>query len=351
MSSTVTTGKLIGAFRGQDGQPCYVMFEQTYESNCYPHTPRWSARAIGSSSQMIRAIFRSASACEGQSLVGAGGRTIRPESYIAGWLAEMANPFAMANLDIILKAGKEWNSPLTISAFNDSKPAMQAQGYGTQVAALEAGESVELSLYADSNLLGTLYDGMTLGAHRVIQSYNIPLSNPRDESLGYKPQKAKAYDVTSPRCMQVRDNDNVLMMGSDGQWRCEGRAYSIVAQFVASLWEAEVKEPGSYRKRIQALRASVENAEPMPATGVRIIVDTTVKVEDYKQRTIERLLAKVEHSSVGKEIHFAMPQGQDEIYSLTQFPAANTTWVIDAKPAAKPTPLQAPMEQLSFLAG
>jgi hypothetical protein len=351
MSSTVTTGKLIGAFRGQDGQPCYVMFEQTYEKNCYPHTPRWSARAIGSSSQMMRAIFCSAASCEGQSLQGAGGRTITPESYVAGWLKEMANPVTMVNQEIVLKAGNEWNSPLTLSAFNDSKAAMQALGYGTQVAALEAGEPVALSLYADSNLLSALYDGLTLGAYRVIQSYNIPLGNMRDESLGYSPQKAKAYEVTSPRCMQVRDNDNVLMLGNEGKWRCEGWAYSIVAQFVASLWEAEIKDPGSYRKRIQALRASVLNAEAMPTTGVRVIVDTTVKVEDYKQRTIERLLAKVEHSAVGQEIHFAMPQGQDEIYSLTQFPAANTTWVIEDNPAPKPTPQQAPMEQLSFLAG
>lgn len=351
MGSTVTTGKLIGAFRGQDGQPCYVMFEQTYEKNCYPHTPHWSARAIGNSAQIMRAIFRSASSCEGQSLQGAGGRSITPEGYVAGWLREMANPVAMVNLDIQLKVGKEWYSPLTVSAFNDTKAAMQALGYGNAVAALEAGESVELSLYADSNLLSALYDGMTLGAHRVISSYNIPVGNMHDESLGYKPQKAKAYDVTTPRCMQVRDNDNILMMGSDGQWRCEGWAYSIVAQFVASLWEAEVKEPGSYRKRIQALRACVENAEPMPVTGVRVIVDTSVKVEEYEQRTIERLLAKVEHSTIGQHIHFAMPQGQDEIYSLTKFPAGNTTWVIDAKSAAKPAPQQAPMEQLSFLAG
>ena len=37
MGSTVSTGKLIGAFEGSAGKPVYVMFEQSYDTVSYTH--------------------------------------------------------------------------------------------------------------------------------------------------------------------------------------------------------------------------------------------------------------------------------------------------------------------------
>ena len=39
MGSTVSTGKLAAAFRATGGKIMYVLFEETYEANCYPRTP------------------------------------------------------------------------------------------------------------------------------------------------------------------------------------------------------------------------------------------------------------------------------------------------------------------------
>ena len=42
MGNTISTGKLIGAFNGTNGEAVYVMFEQTCESNVYPRRPKWN---------------------------------------------------------------------------------------------------------------------------------------------------------------------------------------------------------------------------------------------------------------------------------------------------------------------
>ena len=39
MGSTVSTGKLAAAFKATSGKIMYVLFEETYEANCYPRTP------------------------------------------------------------------------------------------------------------------------------------------------------------------------------------------------------------------------------------------------------------------------------------------------------------------------
>jgi len=343
MGSTVSTGKLIGAFRGNDGQPCYVMFEQTYEKNCYPHDPKWSARAIGGIATMMKRIFASASSCEGGMLQGAGGRTVTPEGYIAGWLKELENPVSMRDLALGMKVSDSWSASLTEADLVAFKPTLLALGYESQVKDLEAGISISISLHSDCQLLSAIYDGETKGAWRVIQSYDIPVHGLRDESLGYKPEKAKVYDVATPRCMRVsKENENILIQRPDGSWRCEGWAYSIIGQFVTDLWDAELREPGSYRNRIKALREAVNNAPIVSANTTKVIFDTSVPVEAYQQSSAANLLAKVDQARHGSEVHFSMPEDNHTLYSVTQLPVASTKWIVMEN---------APVEQLSLLAG
>ena len=63
MGNTISTGKLIGAFNGTNGEAVYVMFEQTCESNVYPRRPKWNAQMIGCIQSVMRRIFLSASSC------------------------------------------------------------------------------------------------------------------------------------------------------------------------------------------------------------------------------------------------------------------------------------------------
>jgi hypothetical protein len=101
MGATVTCKKLVAAFAGA-GRVFYVLFEQTYEKNCYPHTPGWSCTYCGGIDGALRRIFRYASSCEGGMLQNRSG-WITPEGYIAGWMKEMASPVRMSDCAISLQ--------------------------------------------------------------------------------------------------------------------------------------------------------------------------------------------------------------------------------------------------------
>lgn len=73
MGATVTTGKRAAAFKAPSGQNFYVLFEETYEKNCTPHTPHWNCILFGDLIAAMERIFRHASACEGGMLQGRGG--------------------------------------------------------------------------------------------------------------------------------------------------------------------------------------------------------------------------------------------------------------------------------------
>ena len=93
MGATVTVGKRVAAYRDAAGQPIYILSENTYEKNVYPHTPRWNVIGFGRLDAMLDRIFVYASYACGGLLQGRGG-AIDPTTYVAGWLREMAAPHA-----------------------------------------------------------------------------------------------------------------------------------------------------------------------------------------------------------------------------------------------------------------
>ena len=102
MGATITTGKRAAAFRTNAGDVRYVLYEQTYCKNTYPHTPRWECGAIGSVEQVLRYVFRGAADCEGGMLRSQSG-PLTPEGYIAGWLVELAAPRRIVDREIPLE--------------------------------------------------------------------------------------------------------------------------------------------------------------------------------------------------------------------------------------------------------
>lgn len=352
MGSTVSTAKLVGAFQGIDGQVRYALFEQTYDVNCRPHNPAWNARQVGDLAATMKAIFSYASSCEGGMLQGAGGRAITPEGYIAGWLKELENPVRLHDRKIALKVADCYQAPIANGDFERVKNVLSGLERNDIVASLEAGEPVVVTLHSDHDVLSAIYDGRNAGLWRVFPAYDVPVNGIRDASLGYKPQKSKGYQVDVPRAMKINEADcNLLMPDDEGNWRCAGWAYSIVGGFVRSLWEAELREPGSYRSRVKAYRAGIENAACMPK-GAKLVVDTSVKLLSYEQSSVEEAFQKFPHKTVGQEVHMAVPEDRDQLYYLTRLSPSCAKWVITERGAQVQTQQHgdiAAMTQLSLL--
>lgn len=343
MSYTASTGKLVGAFKGSNGEPVYVMFEQTYESNLYPRTPNWNAQVIGGLEAVIKRIFLSASSCEGGGLVGASGRPITAEGYIAGWMKELANPVQMDDAVFELAASSSWNSPIPESDVGRIIGLLKAKGADRIAAGLESG-SVMASLHADHEALSVIYDGLHIGAWRIIKSYEVPLHGIRNPELGYKPAKAKVHSLDTPRFIKVREDiSKHLMQIEDGSWRCVsgGYGYIYVGNFVNGIWRDELTQPGSYRNRIKAYREAIKNACVLPANA-QIIVENVSELKDWVQRDIDGLITEAGHTITGGVVQINIPTDRSLLYRATDLPSEHTKWVFAES---------APTEQLCLLAG
>lgn len=324
MGATVTTSKRAAAFKAPSGQNIYVLFEETYEKNCTPHTPEWDCILYGELSAAMARIFRHASACEGGMLQGRGG-AITPEGYIHGWLKELLSPVAFPAEAVALKIGKEsLYDPIPANAWPGVSERLATIGRTDLRERLAAGETVDIST-CDTEIMLPLYGANGIfPAWRVLR--HVPSSTARRSELGYAPVPAKTFTVEVPEVLAI-GNDERLLKRADGTWYSAGWAYSIVGSFIHHLWQAEMSEPGSYAKRIKGYREAVNNAPQVCLEKAKVVVDCTVMLDDkFKNRTVAAMRANP--GAVPTLNGFEIIPTKDLLWSLTQLPQECTSWII-----------------------
>lgn len=323
MGSTVTTGKLAAAFKAACNKIVYVLFEETYEKNCHPHTPNWSCFFIGTLEDAMARIFLHSASCEGGMLQGRNGY-ITPEGYIAGWMKELAAPAEMPDLAISLSISKGFYSPVPEDRIDNAKKALAEIGRQDIADALCAGNEVTLNLHADVMVLLALYGPGRISPWRIIQSYMAPTHQRRNAALGYAPAPVARFDVHHPKTMHV-DSDNRLLQRPDGSWYCGGWEYSVIQRYICGLWKSELREPGSYRKRINAYREAVKTGQKIP-DGVKVTVDMTLPMEDYQRKAAEHFAKN--NSTTPTASGFEVEITEENLYSVTNLPSECSTWLI-----------------------
>lgn len=326
MGATVTTGKLVAAFEATNGKKMYLLFEEMYEKNCHPHTPAWNCNFIGPVEEAIRHIFQYASSCEGGMLQGRGGQ-ITPEGYIAGWLKELANPVEFSNRRITLVIGTSYSSAIPAEKTGAVKELLSGMGRQDIVDALDAGEAFSVDLYEDADLVAAIYDGKLMAPWRIIRGHEAPTHGARNADLGYAPAKARPTEFELPAFLKV-DGDARLIRREDGTWYCAGWEYSIIASHVSGLWQVELREPGSFRRRIKAFRDAIKGAPSMPE-GMVVSVDLSVPLDcSYSRKMVDRLPGEVPvvHTEKGYEV--AVTGDKSLIWRLTQLPPDCAAWVL-----------------------
>jgi len=341
LGSTVTTGKQVGAFKARDGQIIYILFEESYEKNVHPHQPSWCAWYMGDAQGAVRAIFRAASSCEGGMLQSRKG-CITPESYIAGWLKELAQPYEMPDFQICLETGPGWR----MAATEETKPSISAalHAVGRKDLASEFLENgkVSFSLHPDTEAaLAVLGAGVSVW--KLIPSYWSPGAHSRrNGELAYAPVRSTDAAYVPPNALKADANTRLLQQ-EDGTWRCAGWQYSAIGTFIAQLAEVELKAPGSYRKRIQAFRDRLVNAPQMPA-GTRVAITTGLVTERYARERMERLIGS--HPVTQTQAGFEIIPDKESIWDITAIPPEAAIWIPGGEkefdlPRTQPAPAQA----------
>lgn len=283
MGATVTTGKCAAAFHSSNGELLYILFERSYEKNCYPHTDHWSAFAFGTREEVLRRAFVGASDCCGGSLQGRHGE-IKPENYIESWKQELNHPVQMRDVSVQLKFEQSSRAALPEGSKERVRAALERAGLAERFEAI-AGDGVTVSLYDDTALLRALFGAKgELSPWRVFDrgdAGTVAFSVPAVRNV-----PIKDAEFPSIRCFAI-DSNVRLVTDERGAWLHGEWAYSALARFVMdTALERELVQPGYAKATIPFVREALNNALPLPPE-TRITIRRAACKEDYQQRSVD----------------------------------------------------------------
>jgi len=335
MGATVSTGKSVSAFARDDGTIIYVLFEETYEKNCYPRTPSWSTVFVGTAEEAVGRIFKYGAVCSGGLLQSRGG-SILPESYIGQWLKEMAAPTLMVDVRTKLEVRDAFYSPIPKESAEAAFAELRRIGQGSLADKLTAGESQDVSLFESPEIFLALKRS-GIAAWRLIDS--CCRGSAPAPGLGYSPDACKGVPG-----MEMLDGyrlgEHVLLRESDGLYRAQGWAYSVEADFVSAYAEREIKYPGSYKRAIKAYRAQIAALEELPSIAI-LHSNVTDDIPAWQVRSAKEVLEAIgDQPRTLKEIREVQAQQESNlIYKITDFAEQCFAW----EAAPNPAPHQASM--------
>lgn len=337
MGATVTTGKKVFATVSNE-QVFYCLWEQTYEKNCYPHTPSWSCIHFGDKMSTLHRIFRAAAAAEGGSLQNRGN-TLKPENYIAAWFREMANPAYFENYYVTVKMPSFWwhsteekegLKAAFLKVFEDS-------GLKDEASAIAAGGYIHLPTNAEALLIERLLEKGKASAYEFfstmpqVEDSGLFGINPSVD-VAYNPKRKTPAPVAHPSYVKVEGVGFFAPKG-DGSYQARGAAYEIVGDFIRELWRAECGFPGAY-KLIPALREHLQASAEMPLQGT-VRVDCSSKgLEGFGSYAASKLKKFKEENSqaipvagLDEVFEMAIPSTINELYTLAHFfPKECVSW-------------------------
>lgn len=332
MGSTVVTGKKATAFKTDQGKIVYVLFEETYESNCYPHEPHWSAIHVGTIDTALQRIFSSASACEGGSLRSRSG-SIKPESYFQGWMKALKNPFHFTMEEVDLKIGDGFYTPIQTKHAEEALKRLAKAGMAQdQIDLLRSGGLVKVSLDKNADFILCL-QGLVL-PWRIVPGYFSACDNPAPE-LAYNPEVKKSCPIKEvDLCDPRRLDEWILTKDHSHRWRCASQGYSLISEFVSAFYRHELEYPGSFLKSIKKLREDFKNfPEIGPDWSAFVDVGHRLHqswkigaIDDFGPHLQLGCPTETAHG-YGFEIKPSHTQVWESLYRLFCIPAENVLWM------------------------
>ncbi|NEX60113.1 hypothetical protein [Noviherbaspirillum galbum] len=301
MGATITCGKLASGFKRSDGTVVYVLFEQTYESNCYPHTPKWSAVAIGSYQDVMHFVFHVAAVCEG-GMVRTPRGDITAQTYIKGWKRALAQPVIMPDVAVRLKISDSWRGTIDREQWEAAKARLHSTGRNDLVEELEAGREVLLSLHSDAEVIIAVYGRFgPFSPWRIVKREDTVAEV--DKSLVPEPVIGRVR-MPSIRMLQVSAYESEMLQSVDGgPWKLAGWRYSAIGDFVRQVaYPAEMACTGSAKAMIAAYRELMQAAPLAPRETTVTVTVSPPDVNKYRVQTATELAQKLGYAAEGQPI-------------------------------------------------
>jgi hypothetical protein len=297
MSTTFTCKRIANSFR--DGEKIiYILNEVTYEGNVYPHTKRVHIALIGELPAILKHIFDAASYVEGGGINSPDGK-LTPERYIKSWLNAIKKPF-------YLRFGKEQRLSME-PVYSWDKEKFEK----LRAAIDERGTTPNLINHYD--LVSALHAYSTV--YQSFTDSGQPCEVEIDASLGYRPKSVRSAVVQEQgKFVHLPFGHGQYYLKIDEQGDSVGPPewlYAIMGDYIATLSEIELTNPGAYKVLIPALRSRLSS---LAQTDPKDITCTLSKpAEDHHaKKEILRLIG-----CYGMEFNLSSV-GEDDIYPLYQ---------------------------------
>ena len=253
MGSTYAVQQRAAAMVAANGAIYYTLFEETYESNVFPQTPRWSANYFGTADAcMIKAVLWS-SAAEGGCLKGRSGN-ITPSGYLKKWRDALANPVTLDKTKVSaqIKEGFRTIEP----AHKDCITSILAR-HGI---IMDAEDKFEIDLVEQPEVLQEILDATNLGGWRFFESYNF--TNQEAPWASYAPAKQKAKSLTDVHVFfaipETNQEAEYWLVYPNGEVKHVGWEYSAIQGLITELATRSEKEvPGSAENALKQVRQIV----------------------------------------------------------------------------------------------
>ncbi|MBU3625821.1 hypothetical protein ICN48_06190 [Polynucleobacter sp. JS-Safj-400b-B2] len=301
MGATVTVGKKAHAYLSNEGIPVFILEEQTYEKNCYPHTPKWSVVAFGTYQDVMRHVFRYASATDGGMLQGRSG-WIGSEGYIKGWRDAIANADLDKNHEepalVNLYIGTSWTAPIEKDIggqwSNEAKAIklLRDARFDWIADDLLAGKSIPLNMKDDLNVLLTLYgsgSSTNLGAWHILRDlypHSSHISANRKFDLKIPAPLSKKPDIPKIEFFDIDDGVGgyfkARLVLEDGKLiKRYSSDYQYLQYFISDdLAGLEEEFPGCAEHFIRQYKAYIKGVKRLPG-------DTKLSIT-YKQNLVDK---------------------------------------------------------------
>lgn len=276
MSTTITVKKAVAACSGlvnSKHQVVYFLFEQAYDRNTHPHTPRWDCCAVGVYEEVMRWVLRAAESCAGGMLQSRAGM-IHPSNYVQAWRRAMEEPVQIdASQKIHLTSGNSWNSSVPASKTDQVSEYLGRLEARHLANVLMTGGTVPLGLQACLQIVVDLYGvgGMIGQPWRAIKHHMIdwaiggePELAPRRRTGSLQMPKFEAFTV-SRLVPSTGPRDDIVVTADGGPLktiRYESQAMSwCLDQF---CYTAEMTRTGGTKTVLHALSQAISHAKPLP---------------------------------------------------------------------------------------
>lgn len=316
MGATVFIGAKVHAMRLANGDVGFIWSEETYEKNCYPHTPSWCVVAIGDRKQMVKRIFDLAYSLPGGCLQPKS--KISTTGFITKMMTVLENPvWINKEVSVRLKNGGDgFYDAISDKNRDEVIKILKANGKhewadDIKVKTEDGGKNIVVNFRENFHLLasfsqsrftvkGESSSSPVMSTWRIIDHHDLggTVDCPNQATLPSVEYKVTNKEKPVLECYTHLFEENRLdfqLVFCEGKQLKSAWSYGIEQSLIKLAAEREEFSPGYYKPLLSAYKDAEKRALPM---SMKFSIDVSSSEAGSHTRTMAKQICE----ALGREV-------------------------------------------------